>query len=286
MRFRRGELDTGQVSDRRGRRPDRRRRRRDHRADRPGGLAAQRWRGGRDPVGAAVRPGGLRLRRSAGRATTPTSGTTAASSASSTASRPTGRRPRAVPPGTTVFFSGSTTTGCGSADLGLGPFYCPADEHVYIDLAFYEELRRRFGATGGPFAEAYVIAHEYGHHVENLAGRAGRARSGTGPPRAPRRGRADGRLPGRRCGPGRRRHRVRRGADGRRHPRRPRRRRRRRRRPVQQSMPRAGSTRSRGRTAPPSSASAGSPLAMRAASSPRATRFGLLPHRRPTPRAS
>ena len=85
-------------------------------------------------------------------------------------------------PATTVFFDGATTTGCGTASSAVGPFYCPVDQHVYIDLAFYNELRDRFGATGGPFAEAYVIAHEYGHHVENQLGLLGRARSGdTGP---------------------------------------------------------------------------------------------------------
>ena len=83
----------------------------------------------------------------------------------------------------TRLFSGATQTGCGPASSEVGPFYCPRDGTVYIDLSFYRELETRFGAKGGPFAQAYVLAHEYGHHVQNLTGameRVGSSRA-TGP---------------------------------------------------------------------------------------------------------
>ncbi|WP_460476761.1 KPN_02809 family neutral zinc metallopeptidase [Brachybacterium huguangmaarense] len=67
-------------------------------------------------------------------------------------------------------FSGQVNTGCGAASAAVGPFYCPADQTIYIDTSFYDDLTSRFGADGGQLAKEYVIAHEYGHHMQNLQG--------------------------------------------------------------------------------------------------------------------
>ena len=72
---------------------------------------------------------------------------------------------------TLVLFSGAVQSGCGTAESAMGPFYCPLDQKVYIDMSFYDDLSKRFGAPGD-FAQAYVIAHEVGHHVQNLVGTA------------------------------------------------------------------------------------------------------------------
>ncbi|HXI18058.1 MAG TPA: neutral zinc metallopeptidase [Chloroflexota bacterium] len=81
-----------------------------------------------------------------------------------------GRRGQQYQPAQTVLFSGNTQAGCGYASSAAGPFYCPNDSKVYMDLTFFDELQRRFGARGGPYARAYVIAHEYGHHLQNVLG--------------------------------------------------------------------------------------------------------------------
>jgi predicted metalloprotease len=72
---------------------------------------------------------------------------------------------------TLVLFNGVVQSGCGTAESAMGPFYCPLDQKVYIDMSFYDDLSQRFGAPGD-FAQAYVIAHEVGHHVQNLVGTA------------------------------------------------------------------------------------------------------------------
>jgi len=78
-------------------------------------------------------------------------------------------------PARLVLFRNSTDSGCGTAQSVMGPFYCPLDERVYLDLGFFEELKQRFGASGD-FAEAYVLAHELGHHIQHLLGTDNRVR--------------------------------------------------------------------------------------------------------------
>ncbi|TQM58202.1 KPN_02809 family neutral zinc metallopeptidase [Humibacillus xanthopallidus] len=78
-------------------------------------------------------------------------------------------------PAKTVIYQGQTRSGCGTANSQVGPFYCPLDSKVYVDASFFQELQSKFGADGGQLAKEYVIAHEYGHHIQNLLGILNRA---------------------------------------------------------------------------------------------------------------
>ncbi len=82
---------------------------------------------------------------------------------------------RKYPRPDTVLFSGGTNTGCGAATSEVGPFYCPADQTAYFDPGFFQDLVDRFGSSGGPLAQEYVVAHEFGHHIQNVLGTIDRA---------------------------------------------------------------------------------------------------------------
>lgn len=85
-------------------------------------------------------------------------------------------------PALSVFFTDSTNTGCGGATSAVGPFYCPIDKTVYLDTTFFDAmLEGQLGAKGGAFSQSYVMAHEYGHHIQNLLGTLGRVRTQRGP---------------------------------------------------------------------------------------------------------
>ena len=79
-------------------------------------------------------------------------------------------------------FTGRPSTGCGRASADMGPFYCPVDQTIYLDTTFFEDvLQRQLGGPDGAFVEPYVIAHEYGHHIQNLLGTMGRVKTQQGP---------------------------------------------------------------------------------------------------------
>ncbi|BDZ45220.1 KPN_02809 family neutral zinc metallopeptidase [Naasia aerilata] len=81
-----------------------------------------------------------------------------------------------------ILFTGQQDTGCGAATSAVGPFYCPPDTTVYLDTGFYDDLTNKYGASGGPLAQLYVVAHEWGHHIQNLTGALQASQSGeTGP---------------------------------------------------------------------------------------------------------
>jgi predicted metalloprotease len=85
-------------------------------------------------------------------------------------------------------FTGSIDTACGNATSAVGPFYCPGDTSVYLDLGFFDELKRKFGAQGGDAAEAYVLAHEFGHHIQKLTGTMQKVQGGGSQDTGPRSG--------------------------------------------------------------------------------------------------